>query len=61
LVSGLRSHFSAYCSTVATERQLAGWITEHGVEDERWPEMVRLYCNVTSSLANLGTKLRVTV
>jgi len=33
---GCEAILSAYCSTVTTERQLAGWITEHGVEDERW-------------------------
>jgi hypothetical protein len=57
---GCESILAAYRSTARTERQLAGWMTERGIQDERWPEMARLYCGVTSSLANLGTKLRLT-
>jgi hypothetical protein len=57
---GCESLLACYCQTAVTERRLAGAITECGVQDERWPEMVRLHCNVASSLANLGTKMRMT-
>jgi hypothetical protein len=57
---GAEAILADYCQTAVTERQIAGVITECGVQDERWPELVRLHCNVTSSLANLGTKLRMT-
>jgi hypothetical protein len=47
---GAEAILAAYCQTAVTERQIAGVITECGVQDERWPEFIRLYCNVTSSL-----------
>jgi len=57
---GCESILACYCETATIERQIAGVITECGVKDERWPELVRLHCNVASSLANLATKMRLT-
>jgi hypothetical protein len=42
------------------ERQVARILAECSPQDERWPEIIKLYCSVTSSLSSLGTRLRIT-
>jgi hypothetical protein len=54
---GAEAILAAYCQTAVTERQIAAALGEYATTDDRWLELVRLHCNVTSSI---GTKLRMT-
>jgi hypothetical protein len=58
--SGCSPVLAAYCETAVGERQVARILAECSPQDERWPEIIKLYCSVTSSLSSLGTRLRIT-
>ena len=49
-----------YCETAVTACQIADALSACSLQDERWPELVKLHCAVVSSFCNIGTKLRIT-
>jgi hypothetical protein len=59
--AGSETMLEMFCRAVCMERRLAGWIKRRGSKDPRFRDLITMHRTEAMLVANLATRLRLTV
>jgi hypothetical protein len=59
--AGSETMLEMFCRAVCLERRLARWLKRHDTKDPRYRELVTMHKTEAMLVANLATRLRLTV